>query len=406
MPHRVAPTRVRVAVVAASAVAGLAMALLTARPAANPAAARGSTAPGTTVSGGAPARADGAATAASAVSKRGADIASSTPPASAVLASATVPSAVAAASRSKSSTSSLAAATRPQPATTTTPRPISFGVYSPGFPGGTSSLDQLASLAGRSPGIVMWYVHWGGPWSAFNANDVQTILARGATPMITWMTDDPTASSPLASLSPSAVAAGADDAYIRSWATGLRSVGGTVMIRLDHEMNGNWCPWSPGVNGTTSAQYVSMWRHVHRIFVNQGATNVRWVWSPNVEYPGSTPLSGLYPGNQYVDVVGLDGYNWGTSQPGKQWQTFDQIFDSSINDVHRISSRPLLITEVASTSSGGDKAAWITDFLATLLTRSDITGFVWFDANKETDWRFEETSATTSAFSAGLLRFS
>jgi len=79
-------------------------------------------------------------------------------------------------------------------------------------------------------------------------------------------------------------------------------------------MNGNWYPWSEQVNGNHPSQFVQAWQHVHDIFTKLGVTNVTWVWSPNVEYGGSIPLSELYPGSNYVDWVGIDGYNWSTVQ--------------------------------------------------------------------------------------------
>ena len=104
----------------------------------------------------------------------------------------------------------------------------------------------------------------------------------------------------------SAIASGAHDAHITDWATRLADWGSPVMLRFGHEMNGNWYPWAEGVNGNGAGDYVAAWRHVHDIFTRAGADNVQWVWNPNVPYYGSTPLDGLYPGADYVDVVALD----------------------------------------------------------------------------------------------------
>ena len=58
-------------------------------------------------------------------------------------------------------------------------------------------------------------------------------------------------------------------------------------------MNGNWFPWSEGVNGNQAGEYVTAWRHVHDIFTAVGATNVTWVWCPNVDYSNSTSPASL-----------------------------------------------------------------------------------------------------------------
>ena len=103
-----------------------------------------------------------------------------------------------------------------------------------------------------------------------------------------------------------------------------------------------------------------MWRHVHDVFTAQGATNVTWVWCPNIQGPKSTSLAEMYPGDSYVDWTCVDGYNWGTDQ-GNEWQTFNQIFaGSSYNGWYNTyqllqqlaPSKPIMIGETASSENG------------------------------------------------------
>jgi beta-mannanase len=66
------------------------------------------------------------------------------------------------------------------------------------------------------------------------------------------------------------------------------------MLRFAHEMNGNWYPWSEGVNGNAAGQYVPAYRRVVTLFRSVGVTNVTWVWSPKVASPpahGESPFS-------------------------------------------------------------------------------------------------------------------
>ena|SRR5947207_13491520 len=98
-----------------------------------------------------------------------------------------------------------------------------------------------------------------------------------------------------------------------------------VIPTLCHEMNGNWYPWSEQVNGNTAGEFVLAWQHVHALFTIQGVTNVTWVWCPNVDYPGSTPLHELYPGDASVVWAGMDGYYWGSIQR-HVWQPFSSVF--------------------------------------------------------------------------------
>jgi hypothetical protein len=297
------------------------------------------------------------------------------------------------------------------PAPTASPlasRTVPWGVYVPEYPGAAPVLDDVATEAGSAPRIVMWFKHWAGPYSAFNASDFTSVIQRKATPMVTWMSDDPTAPGypPLSSqkaYAPRIIAAGTYDAYVRSWADGLRALDTPVLLRLDQEMNGVWYAWSPSVNGNTAPDYVNMWRHIHDIFRAEGATNVGFVWSPNVACGGCAAVAPLYPGDRYVDWVGLDGFNWGSTK-ASGWQSFENLFAASLRQVRGITSRPVMIAETASAPVGGDKATWITNMFSYVVNNPEISALVWFDANKETDWRLNSSNAARQAFVSGLRR--
>jgi hypothetical protein len=168
-----------------------------------------------------------------------------------------------------------------------------------------------------------------------------------------------------------------------------------VLIRFGHEMNGNWYGWS----GNPTA-YVEAWRHVVSVFRQVGASNVKWVWSPNVDN-GSYPFAAYFPGDSWVDYVGLDGYNWGTAGIGvNKWQSLAQVFTSSYEQITQLSSKPVMITEMSSSEAGGDKASWITTgFLHTIPEHFPrVTAVIWFDRNQEEDWRIASSSASLEAY--------
>jgi beta-mannanase len=149
-----------------------------------------------------------------------------------------------------------------------------------------------------------------------------------------------------------------------------------------------------------------MWRHVHDVFARAGATNVTWVWCPNVEYSSSIkPLATLYPGDGYVDWTCLDGYNWGAGVSG--WLPFATLFGPTYDLVTRTiaPSKPLMIAETASSESGGSKAAWISDMLGTQLpTRfRNVAAVMWFDKYDDSmDWPIETSPAAQAAFAAAI----
>ncbi|MFT2708086.1 glycoside hydrolase family 26 protein [Clavibacter zhangzhiyongii] len=277
---------------------------------------------------------------------------------------------------------------------------LRFGVATPGGPTAGGELDQVAAQVGESPSIVLSYADFSQapPIAALDA-----VAARGAESLLTWEPwragggrDQPTFSN-------ASIAAGDHDAYLRAWGSQLAAWGGPVSLRYAHEMNGDWYPWAEGVNGNAPGSYAAAWQHVHDVVVAEGATNVRWVWTPNVPYAGSTALAGLYPGDAYVDVVGLDGYNWGTGVAGFAWVSPADLFGPGIARLRAIApGKPIVIAETASSEIGGSKAAWDRDLVAFLQAQPDVAAFVWFDMDKEADWRIGSSESSATAFRDAL----
>jgi beta-mannanase len=282
------------------------------------------------------------------------------------------------------------------------PQSKSFGVSISGLPTSLRQLQSFESTVGRQVGIADYYDDFASP--NFNAAAATAIANQGMTPMLAWEAMDGTLADPVnqQAYTLASIIDGSHDPLLTTWAREIKAWGRPFMLRFAPEMNGNWNPWSEGVNGNTSGQYVQAWRHAHDLFVAAGATNVQWIWNENVDYDGSTPLLGLYPGDAYVDMVGIDGYNWGTSQSWSSWQTPQQVFDPTINDIRTFTAKPIIICEVASSELGGSKAQWVTQFFAWLKASDNVTGFVWFEFNKETNWLVESSASSKAAFIAGL----
>ena len=277
---------------------------------------------------------------------------------------------------------------------------LRFGVATAGGPLASGELDDVAQLAGESPSSILFYKDF---LQAPPIAEMNSVRARGAVPLITW---EPWAwgggtEQPAYSLD--RIAAGDFDAQITQWGQALTAWGYPVQLRFAHEMNGNWYPWAEGVNGNQTGDYVNAWRHVHDVVAATGGGNVSWVWSPNVPYYGSTDLAGLFPGVGYVDVVALDGYNWGTSASWSGWISPQDLFAPGIAQLRALAPGvPILISETASSEAGGNKAAWNTELVSYLAAQPDVVGFVWFHLQKETDWRINSSATSASAFKSAL----
>ena len=160
-------------------------------------------------------------------------------------------------------------------------------------------------------------------------------------------------------------------------------------------MNGDWLPWSTGVNGNRPGDYVAAWRHVRARFRRAGADNAIWVWNPIASYDGSTPLRELFPGSREVDWLAVDGYNWGATRSWG-WQSYADIFAPTVREFRDLAPRhPVMIAETGS-APDPRKAGWVTDTLRS--ARADgVDAVVWFEYAKETDWRLSESPAVARA---------
>jgi beta-mannanase len=151
---------------------------------------------------------------------------------------------------------------------------------------------------------------------------------------------------------------------------------------------------------------------VHDRFEAAGATNVIWIWSPNVIGAlKNVSLPDLYPGSDYVDWLGLGGY-YRKPIPGKP-ATFDNTFGESLDALRAVDDKPILLSEIGCTETGGNKAAWITSTLKGVLDNPDIVGFSWFNQvitatpigqklPVTNDWRIDSTPKALAAFRKGI----
>ncbi|HET7574018.1 MAG TPA: glycosyl hydrolase [Solirubrobacterales bacterium] len=280
---------------------------------------------------------------------------------------------------------------------------IGIGVYS-GAQGQSTSLESPAVLdayiqkAGRAPSFVVDYRNVTDP--LLSDEEVANLESHGTGVMITWQLFKHGWGGETISLPE--IAAGRYDPSLRAAAQQAKALPFPVMIRFAHEMNGDWYPWGRnGSAGNVGTNYVDAWRHIVGVFRAEGATNVKWVWSPNVDYEGSYPFDQYFPGDDWVDYVALDGSNWGTSGEGAdRWESLGQVFGSAYDRLTQLSSKPVIIAETSSSEAGGDKAAWIRKgFLEELPQRFPrVQDVVWFDRDQEQDWRIDSSQASLAAY--------
>jgi hypothetical protein len=245
----------------------------------------------------------------------------------------------------------------------------------------------------------------GGAFQTFPTTSMQSIVDRGAYPVMTWSSWELGVGKDQPAFQLADITAGKYDSYIRAWAIAARDWGRPFFLRFDREMNLSCCwPWAEAINGNKPGDFVAAWRHVYRIFHHDvGATNVAWVWCPNASL--ESRYAALYPGKAFVNWMCTDGYNWGSARPAG-WRSFRQVFQPSYSALKAISTKPIMLGEVASVEAGGSKADWI-DRMFYVLPRlfPQIRGFVWTNRYLNSRaWPIESSLSAQRAFGAQIAR--
>ncbi|MBO1751617.1 hypothetical protein J4G33_07340 [Actinotalea sp. BY-33] len=315
--------------------------------------------------------------------------------------------------------------TAPSKAELVSPSERYYGMYTAQSPFNWAVFDDVASKTGVLPDLVGYFDGWD---RNFRPHAVTRAWEREMLPVLTWesrpfsaandQVNEPDYSLPK-------IIDGEFDSYLRRYARDVAALGLPLGIRLNHEMNGVWYPWSEvdgqgnSINGNSEGDFVEMWRHVHDIFEEEGAGDlVIWIWAPNIvnnlpaALQGPATLERLYPGDEYVDWVGLSGY-YRPPYRADQTPTFSYTFDRSLDQLRDLTDKPILLAEIGASEVGGQKPAWVTSFFEGLTQpkNADVLGFAWFNLAVTTysggervtnDWRVDSRRDSLASFVRGL----
>jgi mannan endo-1,4-beta-mannosidase len=256
-----------------------------------------------------------------------------------------------------------------------------LGAYLPGTPASYAPLQAMAARTGVRPNIALYYSGWLEP---FQARFARQAAQHGAVPLVQM---EPYGANV------TEIAAGVYDRYLGAYARAVAAFGAQtghgVIIGFGHEPNGGWYPW--GYRHVSPATWIQAWRHIVTLFRQQGARDVTWLWTVNIggRRSGIRSPAPWWPGRRYVTWVGIDGYYLKPS-----WQ-FAPLFGPTIRAVRQLTvDDPILISETAATPRAG-KPAKIADLFAGVRAYG-LLGFVWFDDDKNHDWRLTGASVTAA----------
>lgn len=250
---------------------------------------------------------------------------------------------------------------------------------------GGMSLKQSLALRRKQLGREQRIVHVFYPWDGYVPRS-EPDVAASSTLMVSWH-----------GARYAGITNGSSDRTIASMAKKLKGMNRPILLRWGWEMNGDWFEWGGANNGRDAAGYAKAWKRMHRIFREQGADNVAWVWSPNWNSgPNESwnTMQRYYPGDEYVDWVGVSGYDFYSESPKTLFTPVVQAYGER---------KPIIFSETAAVEHGGrGKAEWVRKLAAYVKATPEIGAVVWFDTDTQDDtnhnFRPDTDGATLAAY--------
>lgn len=286
-------------------------------------------------------------------------------------------------------------------------KPVQLGAYVDGMQGRPAMLEEFERLIGGDVGIASVYR---GLDESFPAELETELAADGRRKvLVSWHLDGTRFSE---------WAAGKHDDRLDRLAAAAEAYPHKLWVRPWAEMNGDWQPFQPTATGDrpdggTYREFRQAWRHVVRYLRDQGVTNLRWVFNPTADtYAETTPVEKIWPGRRHVDVLGIDGFNWGEDDRWGRWQSFDRVFGPMYERLTALAPRsPVWICEFGSKEPRTDDGAPPDDqrrkgpWMRRALDRSSmprVKAMILFQAKKERDWRVESSPGSLRAIRGAM----
>lgn len=271
-------------------------------------------------------------------------------------------------------------------------------------PWSAAAWDRFETNAGKE----ISYLQFGQPFGNLDTNALNIIRARGAVPHVESLTRLPDGTS----FTVTQIAQGQADAYMNSFCTKAKNYTYPFVFRFLWEFNGPWQDtyygYSTSYAYSRPADYVAAWKRFHGICQQVGATNITWNWNPNWWTTGTSAVDPRpwWPGIDYVDMVGLNGYADG--------RTLNQIMEKTYPVLTSLSAGKPMYFETGSYEAGAGgshvpppgwtKAQWITDMFANLPNYPAFDVLQWFNDGEvgRPSEGIETSPEATAAFKAGI----
>ncbi len=139
------------------------------------------------------------------------------------------------------------------------------------------------------------------------------------------------------------------------------------------------------------------------LFRSTGVDNVAFVWtmmSWTFDPRSGRDPGAYYPGDDYVDLIGSDGYNFAPGKPGVKWDSFDKVFGPT-EAFALAHDKPWMAVEWGAQEDPavpGRKAQWILDALAVAKTWPELKALIYFDEDKDYPWITDSSASSMAAY--------
>ena len=214
---------------------------------------------------------------------------------------------------------------------------------------------------------------------------------RGGVITVSWHMSNPvtgggawdTTGAPVATLLPGGAHHDAYTAWLDRFADFVGTLrapapnGGTALVpvifRPFHEMSGGWFWW--GAAHARADDFKALWRFtVEYLRDRKGVHNVLYAYSPDKLYDyGAAHYLDWYPGDAFVDVLGIDQYWW---PPSATWAPNDQVAALRESLHHVVAEADARGKLAALTETGYETlpdSTWWTDKLLAALDADSLT---------------------------------
>lgn len=235
---------------------------------------------------------------------------------------------------------------------------------------------------------------------------INKIIQQGYIPMITLEDHFVNANPNMKQPNLYSIVEGYFDSFFIAWANQIKQVDGIVLLRILHEFNGDWYPWCIANNDKNPLLLIKAYQHINTIFKEQKVNNIKFIWCPNsTSFPQEkwNFIMNAYPGDAFVDFIGLDIYNG--AGKGMIWRSFrKEGIENYFILTQRLANKPLFICETASRErqnnesfSSQNKAEWIKQMSEALKSdMSKVRLLTWFDEKES--FKINSSAKSEKAF--------